>query len=190
MRYSAGDSLSRVGAVALSSFLLQHGGIASVEVKSPSIILKPHSRAERLLLSTGSLTEPFTATRAEADRYLPAESPVLGSIDQKRRVERLLEDGRFQEARQLAAELQELGLAPAGGWADLLKPGAVRTSPASCRGDFSENMAWLSANRSSFGGRWVALRDGHVLDSDQQLKSLVQRLRQAGLAANALLVRA
>ena len=52
----------------------------------------------------------------------------------------------------------------------------TRLLPASGRGDFHVNMAWLRENRESYMGKWVALRDGKLIDCDVSRKAMTERL--------------
>lgn len=116
-------------------------------------------------------------------------------------VRRLVEANRVEEARQYVEERRASGDATVEGWARVLRPPHVRSSPGSARAaalggrgpdaaraDFGADYAWLRENREAFLGHWVALSDGTLLDSDVALQPLVERLRACGKLVGAFVV--
>ena len=103
-------------------------------------------------------------------------------------VRRLVEANRVEEARQYVEERRAGGDATVEGWARVLRPPQIRSSPGSARADFAADYAWLRENREAFLGHWVALSNGTLLDSDVALQPLVERLRARGTLEGAFVV--
>src|SRR5437868_6291246 len=103
-------------------------------------------------------------------------------------IRRLVEANRVEDARRYANERLAEGDASVASWANLLRPPRVTTSSYRARSDFGADDAWLRTNRETFLGRWVALRNGDLLDSDVALRPLVDRLTERGIIEGALVV--
>ncbi len=56
----------------------------------------------------------------------------------------------------------------------LAPPKVIGRRPASNGGN-AANKVWMMANRAAYRGRWVALRNGELLDSGSKLEELVNR---------------
>jgi hypothetical protein len=102
----------------------------------------------------------------------PPAPPPLSAVEH---VRRLAETGR--------------GDAELDGWSQLLRPPLVKISPRRVGSDFGADNAWLRAPREAFLDRWVALRDGQLLDSDTTLRALMDRLTASGQVDGAFIVR-
>lgn len=60
---------------------------------------------------------------------------------------------------------------------------------ATGRGDFIQNMRWVSAHQGgSHAGEWVALCDGQLIDHDKSRRALYARLSEQGKCEDVLLV--
>jgi len=65
----------------------------------------------------------------------------------------------------------------------------IASRPASGRGDFGENMAWITRYRAEYKGRWVALRDGNLLADAKLRADLHAELRKRGVEDGALIMK-
>ena len=103
-------------------------------------------------------------------------------------IRRLVEANRVEDARRYAEERLAQGDTSVESWAHLLSPPRVTTSSYRPRRNFGADNAWLRENREAFLGRWVALRDGQLLDTDIALRALIERLTESGILEGALVV--
>jgi hypothetical protein len=124
--------------------------------------------------------------RVPNDRPPPMTPPPIPPAEH---VRRLVEANRVEEARRYVDERLAPGDTSVEGWANLLRPPRVETSPRRVRGDFGADYAWLREHREAFLDRWVALRDGVLLDVDITLRALVDRLTDRGPIEGAFVVR-
>jgi hypothetical protein len=53
----------------------------------------------------------------------------------------------------------------------------------------SADLNWITQNAAMFRGRWVAVADGALVDSDPSLEALLARIRRSSAAAQPLLHR-
>lgn len=109
---------------------------------------------------------------------IPSERPSKPSPSDE--VRYLVEAGRVVEARQRVAERLAAGETDMEHWAKLLREprtAAVAIPPSS---DFGPDYRWLAEHRATFHHRWVALRNGALLDADETLAALIQRLTTRG----------
>ena len=90
--------------------------------------------------------------------------------------------------RMPAPPLDLLGAAHVESRAKLLRPPRIAASPRQARSDFAADHAWLRDHREAFLDRWVALRDGELLDTDVTLRALVERLTERGQIEGAFVV--
>lgn len=118
----------------------------------------------------------------------PAKEPQPPPLPPAEHVRQLVEANRVAEARRYVEEQLARGDTSVESWANLLRPPRVTTSPRTTHSDFGADYAWLRANRDAFLGRWVALRDGHLLDTDVRLRPLVDRLTERGAIEGAFVV--
>ena len=112
----------------------------------------------------------------------PAHTDVFTSTpdDLMDAIRQALEAGEAGRARQLAragaqhypahAELQQ--------YARVLAPPTTRVVPASpaSRASVKANGAWLKAHRTTYRGRWIALRDGALVRVADSFEALVADL--------------
>jgi hypothetical protein len=110
----------------------------------------------------------------------PADAAQPPPLPPAEHVRRLVEANRVTEARRYVEEQLAQGETSVESWAKLLRPPRVATSPRTDHSDFGADYVWLRANREAFLGRWVALRDGHLIDTDVRLRPLVDRLTERG----------
>ena len=149
-------------------------GIASADA-SREASLTDLSGMPVIVEGTAKFRPSGTILRIEVERIdrLPL---VPESLQDELR--KLVEEGHVVEARKrIEAELRvgrghELGV-----WAKLLELPSSTPQPRSGRGDFEANSAWLSEHRSDYQGKWIALRDGILMDSDTSFIALRNRLR-------------
>lgn len=95
---------------------------------------------------------------------------------------KMVEQGQVVEARRrIEAETKAGRSQELGAWADLLELPSPVAQPRSGRGDFDANSAWLRKHRGDYQGKWVALRDGNLMDFDSSFKVLRNRLREKGV---------
>jgi hypothetical protein len=93
----------------------------------------------------------------------------------------LVEAGRITEARQLVSLLLKASPSPRlEQWARVLAPPEASVAPAATGGTLARDNAWLRANAKDYAGRWVALRDGVLVDADASRVALHRRLEQTG----------
>ena len=103
-------------------------------------------------------------------------------------VRRLVEADRLGEARRYVEERLAQGDTSVETWARLLRPPTVKPSSYRPIRDFGADNAWMRKNREAFRGRWVALASGELLDSDVEMKPLVDRLIARGALEGTLVV--
>ena len=118
----------------------------------------------------------------------PAKLPEPPPLPPAEHVRRLVEANRVAEARRYVEDQLAQGDASVEAWADLLRPPRVTVSPRTEHSDFGADYAWLRDNRDAFVGRWVALHDGQLLDTDVGLRPLVDRLTARGVIEGAFVV--
>jgi hypothetical protein len=61
-------------------------------------------------------------------------------------------------------------------YARLFAPARVLPTQEHSNSNQNANIAWLKAHGSEYRGKWVALKDGHLLGAEITLKELVQRI--------------
>lgn len=96
----------------------------------------------------------------------------------------LLEANRLGDARRFVQERIAAGEPGLERLARLILPPKVTTSSYRPRSDFGLDNAWLrcAENREAYRGRWVAILNGKLLDSDTKMQPLVDRLVARGEA--------
>lgn len=88
----------------------------------------------------------------------------------------LVADGDVGEARALVRQIGSMSRLR--GWREFLRePVVIELATASGQGSRT-NMEWLQKNRRAFQGRWVAVKDGELLDSDSSRTALQRRLNE------------
>jgi hypothetical protein len=122
---------------------------------------------------------------AKKGYHPPIDPPPIPPIEH---VRRLVEASQVDEARRYVEERLAEGDTSIEDWARLLRLPRVRTSPRRAHGDLGADHAWLRDNREAFRDRWVALRDGKLLDADIALRALVARLKERGQIEGAFVV--
>jgi hypothetical protein len=110
----------------------------------------------------------------------PATKAVPPPLTPPEHIRALVEANRVAEARRFAAERLAQGDRSVEAWSRHLSLPEVRPSPYRPRSDFGADHAWLRENREAFLGRWVALLNGELLDTDSRLDPLVERLTVRG----------
>jgi hypothetical protein len=128
----------------------------------------------------------LTSMRVPSEKPSPMAPPPIPPVEH---VRRLVEANRVEEARHYVDERLAQGDKSVEGWAKLLRPPRVRTSPRRAHGNFAADHAWLRQHREAFLDRWVALRDGELLDADITLRALVERLTERDQIEGAFVVR-
>lgn len=120
-----------------------------------------------------------TILRIEAERIdrLPL---VPESLQDELR--KMVEEGRVVEARKrIETETQAGRGRELRVWAKLLEFPSSTPQPRTGRGDFDANSTWLREHRRDYQGKWVALRDGSLIDCDSSFVALRDRLHNKGL---------
>ncbi len=95
-------------------------------------------------------------------------------------IRRLIESGRIREARKYLNNLLTSGewCPELESWRTVLEESVVTIeSEATGEGDLKQNKQWLIQHAIEYQGQWVALRQGKLLDSDEHLKNLHDKLR-------------
>jgi hypothetical protein len=118
----------------------------------------------------------------------PAAPVVPPPLPPAEHVRRLVEAGRVDDARRYVDERLAVGDTSVESWAKLLRPPRLAASARRARSDFAADNAWLREHREAFLSRWVALRDGELLDADVNLRALVDRLTERGAIEGAFVV--
>lgn len=124
--------------------------------------------------------------RQLAERLAKLEREVE-ALKAKERVMHLVETGHWGAAR---TELEAAGPAPElEGLRKVLEPARVTIAgPASGKG-LASTRRWLAANREAYRGKWVALRNGELVDSDRSHAALHDRLATQGDPAGLLVIK-
>jgi hypothetical protein len=89
----------------------------------------------------------------------------------------LLNTGRVEDARRWLKVVGPDKTLDA--WREVLRPPVAREVPATGKDDLGKVQAWLDTKRVPFIGKWVALLDGDLVDSDASRVALHRRLEQA-----------
>lgn len=97
------------------------------------------------------------------------------------RVRSLFEEGREEEARRLVEQLvQESPTPRLEKWAWALARPAILMGEGMTGESYKRNNAWMRQNFRQYTGKWVALREGVLLDVDEDRLALHERLEQRG----------
>lgn len=92
----------------------------------------------------------------------------------------LVEAGRIAEARQLVGLLTQASPGPTlERWSQVLAPPVVHSENQATGSPFARNAEWLRENSEAHAGKWVALRDGTLIDEDPSRVALQRRLEQS-----------
>ncbi|MDC0709899.1 hypothetical protein POL68_15605 [Stigmatella sp. ncwal1] len=102
----------------------------------------------------------------------------------------LVEVGRITEARQLVGLLAQASPAPSlERWSQVLAPPVVHSENEATASPFARNAEWLRQNSEDHVGKWVALREGSLVDEDPSRVVLQRRLAQANALEGITFVR-
>jgi hypothetical protein len=102
----------------------------------------------------------------------------------------LVDAGRIAEARQLVGLLVQASSTPAlEQWSKVLAPPGVRSEAEATGAPLTRNAEWLRVNAEAHAGKWVALREGALVDEDTSRVALQRRLEQAGSLTGITFVR-
>lgn len=102
----------------------------------------------------------------------------------------LVEAGCITEARQLVALLAKASPTPGlERWSQVLAPPVVHSEQQATGSPFARNAEWLRHNSEAHAGKWVALRDGTLVDEDASRVALQRRLEQANTLEGVTFVR-
>jgi hypothetical protein len=104
----------------------------------------------------------------------------------------LVETGRITEARQLVGLLAQAQASPSPTlerWSQVLAPPVIHAENQATGSPFARNAEWLRQNSEAHAGRWVALRDGTLVDEDPSRVALQRRLEQANALEGVTFVR-
>lgn len=102
----------------------------------------------------------------------------------------LVEAGRITEARLLVGLLAQASPAPVlERWAQVLAPPVVQAEKQATGSPLARNAEWLRQNAEAHAGKWVALRDGTLVDEDPNRVALQRRLEQTNALEGVTFVR-
>lgn len=102
----------------------------------------------------------------------------------------LVEAGRIAEARQLVGLLAQTSPGPTlERWSQVLAPPVVHSENQATGSPFARNAEWLRQNSEAHAGKWVALRDGTLVDEDPSRVALQRRLEQSNSLEGVTFVR-
>jgi hypothetical protein len=102
----------------------------------------------------------------------------------------LVEAGRITEARQLVGLLAQASPSPSlERWSQVLAPPVVHSEQQATGSPFARNAEWLRQNSEAHAGKWVALREGTLVDEDPSRVALQRRLEQANALEGITFVR-
>lgn len=102
----------------------------------------------------------------------------------------LVEAGRLTEARQLVGLLAQASPSSVlEVWSQVLAPPDVRAEQQATGSSFAGNAEWLQRNAEAHAGKWVALRDGTLVDEDPSRVALQRRLAHANALEGITFVR-
>jgi 4-hydroxy-L-threonine phosphate dehydrogenase PdxA len=102
----------------------------------------------------------------------------------------LVEAGRITEARQLVGLLAQASPSlTLERWSQVLAPPVVHSENQATGSPFARNAEWLRQNSEAHADKWVALRDGTLVDEDPSRVALQRRLEQANALEGVTFVR-
>lgn len=134
-----------------------------------------------IIEGTAELRPSGTILRIEAER-IDRLSVVPEHESLQDDLRKMVEEGRVVEARKRIETEMKAGRGhELRVWAKLLELPSSTPQPRSGRGDFDANSTWLREHRGDYQGKWVALRDGSLIDCDSSFIALRDRLRNNGL---------
>lgn len=104
---------------------------------------------------------------------------------------RRMQSGDVGGARRLLAEFDPTTRADPrlARWVRALTPPEVRVGSSGSTGSLEKNAAWLRKNATAHIGRWVALRDGELLESNPDHVALHRELERRGELLGVVFVR-
>lgn len=165
-------------------------GMASQLLRSRS------HQQERRSARTGTPRTKLEGRVAALEKENAAIRAELAAV--KERLERnvaspvasMVEAGRIAEARQLVGLLAQASPAPSlDRWSQVLAPPVVHSENQATGSPFTRNAEWLRQNSEAHAGKWVALRDGTLVDEDPSRVALQRRLEQASALEGVTFVR-
>lgn len=107
-----------------------------------------------------------------------------------RHLQQLVDADRVSEARHLLSLLgEDTALPVVQRWRAALERPVARLSEAATGRNPRADAAWLQRHGAEHAGCWVALRDGHLVDSDRDVRALSGRLRDRSLLEGTVLLR-
>jgi len=145
------------------------------------------SAAPRLSLESriAALEREATAMRAEMATLQVRMEQGLATP-----VASLVAAGHIAEARQLVGFLAQTSPTPLlEGWSRVLAPPVVHSENQATGSPLAPNAEWLRKNAGAHAGRWVALREGTLVDEDPSRVILQRRLEQANTLEGVTFVR-
>jgi hypothetical protein len=164
-------------------------GIASLDA-SRDISLTEVSGIQVIVEGVIKFRPSGAVLRIEAERIERVPSGDLEPRNLDDELRAMVQEGRVDEARELIRTELAAGRGQAiRVWAKLLEPPSSTPQPRSGRGDFDDNAAWLREHKDEYRGKWVALRDGGLIDHDASLIELRDRLREKGLERSSFCIK-
>jgi hypothetical protein len=102
----------------------------------------------------------------------------------------LLNAGRVNEARRLLSLLLKTSPSPTlEKWARIVAPPVARPAGPATGTRIASANSWLRQHAGEYVGKWVALRDGVLLDADESRVALHRRLERDGNLEGVLFAR-
>jgi hypothetical protein len=121
-------------------------------------------------------------TSKEINQYTLTK-PALTQITQwEQQIKHLVDNNAISEARQLLIEISQTGLLSQTlkQWQIALETPKVSVTDHATGVNFNENFQWLQKNAKNFKGKWVALQNGQLIDSHENLMILRRTLQAVG----------
>lgn len=95
-------------------------------------------------------------------------------------IKALIETSRVSEARRLVSGIPPGVSEELDYWKKVLAEPVVRVTKPRNDGDPKKDILWIEKNADKYKGKWVALKSGELLGSDESLIKLHHTLKQSG----------
>ncbi len=124
---------------------------------------------------------PPDAVNDSCNRCRPDDLRIL------RAVKALVECGDIASARDMLSRLPQTVSPELDNWRRNLAEPYVTEMKTAENLNLRKDFAWLQENAAEFKGKWVALKDGILLNSHESQLRLVENLKQVGDLSGAML---
>ena len=172
---------------------------AETELSAGMTLRLRRSRDEQQRRRSARTATPRTTIEGRVAMLEKENAAIKAELAQvKQRLERgetspvvsLVEAGRITEARQLVALLTQASPTPAlERWSQVIAQPVVHSEAQATGSSFARNAEWLRHNSEAHAGKWVALRDGTLVDEGASRVALQRRLEQANALEGITFVR-